>query len=111
MRVNHHATGFKDIAEETLLEGGQGDSFIGLMSYTDVARTIIAASKSPDATYKTFEARRRTTQEAVGKKMEPADFQKLFLKLVVGEVDSPFAEYETHILAYFNPRFAHFLIV
>lgn len=83
-------TGFKDLTEECLLEAGQGDTFVGLMSYNDVARTVVAASKSPDAAYKTFETRRSTSRETQGKRMGPADFQRLFLKLVVGKVKAPF---------------------
>lgn len=76
------STGFKEDLGDSLLEASQGDTIIGVMSRDDVASTLVHASRSPGAAYKTFEVRRGRGRDAEGKAMSEDDFRTLFLKQV-----------------------------
>ncbi|GMH41098.1 hypothetical protein BSKO_09008 [Bryopsis sp. KO-2023] len=76
------STGFQDSTEDCLLEASQGDTMIGVITRGEVASTLVHASRSPGAAYKTFEVRRGYGREAKGKTMSDGDFRALFLQQV-----------------------------
>lgn len=75
----------KGIEGPALLEADQGDTLIGVISRDEAADTVLAALVRPDAANKTLELRRGEGAEAKGKSMTEARFNRLFLKLALGE--------------------------
>jgi hypothetical protein len=77
----------KGIEGPALLEADQGDTLVGVVSRDEAADTVLAALAQPDAAGKTLELRRGEGSEAQGKSMTAAAFNRLFLKLALGEQD------------------------
>jgi hypothetical protein len=75
----------RSITGPALLEADQGDTISGKVSRVEAAATVVAALARPDAAFKTFELRQSEAADAQGKEMSEAGFNRLFLKLALGE--------------------------
>lgn len=85
MRVCAAGLDDKSITGPALLEADQGDSISGKVSRAEAAETVAAALGTPDAAFKTFELRQSEAADGQGKTMSEAAFNRLFLKLALGE--------------------------